>query len=133
MKAPIVRDARPEDREAIERCHAQVEARLGRKMDLPAIDDPCILEFLVAEIDGEIIGFHYQEKCIEMCHGGVDPRATAAFRAHQMAVLASAAAAGVRFVHSQMPIEVPEVGKHLEDSGFQDVSDKYRHYVLDLR
>lgn len=133
MEMPTVRAATKADEPRIRELHAEIEERLGRKMDLPAVDDPAILLFWVAEAEGELIGFHYQERAVEMCHGGLDPRATLAFQARQGEVFRLARELGVRFVHCQVPKEFGPVGRHLEASGFESTAEKYEHYVLDLR
>ncbi len=141
----IVREALPQDMEAIRACHAEVEKVLGEAMDLPEvaitkdgklISNPAILEYLVVEENGKVIGFHYQEKTLEMCHGGMSPKATLALANYHREnnIFYFAHKAGIRYAHCQVPKKLSgPVGRELKKSGFRNVSRKYKHYVLDLR
>jgi hypothetical protein len=144
-----IRLATPDDWPAIVKCHEQIEERVGMKLDLPTmevvrekpgrpgeydiIDNPAILIWEVAECDGEIISFCYQERCIELCMGGTDPRGTAAFKAHRDQTFRVAKKIGIRFIHCAIPVECPEVGKHLEHTGFYSTAESLRYFKLDLR
>lgn len=142
-----VREARPDDMDGIEACHAETEKILGKKMDLPEVSvivppgivvaNPNILLYLVMEDEsGEIIGFHYQEKTIEMCHGGTDPRGSMALaKFHESRQTFDVAKrAGIRFIHCQVPKKVSGIlSRHLRKQKFKNVSRKYKHFVLDLR
>jgi hypothetical protein len=116
------------------RCHAEIEEKLGEKLDLPRVDDPAILEYFVVEDeDGKIIGGLYLEKSIRQCHYGLDPRATLALREMQEAIYVNSRAAGVRFIHCQVPTVMAEsITPHLEDAGFQKRDDLVDH-TFDLR
>jgi hypothetical protein len=129
----LIRQATPEDWPGILKCHAQIEEKVGAKMDLPGLDDPAILVFEVAELDGEVISFSYQEKAIEYCMGGTDPRGTAAFKARVPVLFRGAKQLGVRFIHCAVPVDCAAVGKHLEDSGFYSTAESLRYFKLDLR
>lgn len=133
MAEVTIRQATPEDWPGILKCHAQVEEKVGMKMDLPTLDDPAILVFEVAECDGEITNFQYQEKAIEYCMGGTDPRGTAAFKARVPELFAGAKHIGIRFIHCAIPVECEAVGKHLEDAGFYSTAESLRYFKLDLR
>jgi hypothetical protein len=143
VKLPAVRIAVPPNAEtgeigdmpAIERCHQEIEALVGQSLDLPKIDDPAILEYFVAEKDGEVIGAMYLEKSVRMCFVGVNPEATAAFRAETDFILASSKAAGVRFVHCEIWKDLPEaesISKQLNKSGFEPKPELLDH-MCDLR
>ena len=137
--AVTIRPAVAEDMAAIRELHGDIELALGKEMDLPELftaqgeQNPHILVLYVVEEDGQITGGYYAEKAVEMCFFGLNPRATAVARQHQEALFQASRNAGVRFIHCQVPHDFPSVGKHLEDSGFEDVGPKYRHFVKDLR
>lgn len=133
MAEVTIRPATDDDWPGILKCHAQIEERVGMKMDLPGLHDWAILLWEVAVRDGEVISFEYQEKAIEFCMGGTDPEGTAAFKAHRDQTFAVAKQAGIRFIHCAVPVECPSVGKHLEDVGFDPTAEKLSYYKLDLR
>lgn len=133
MAEVTIRQATEEDWPAIMKCHAEVEERVGIKMDLPTLDDPAILIFEVAVCDEEVIGFSYQEKAIEYCMGGTDPRSTAAFKARVPELFRGAKQIGIRYIHCAVPVECPGVGKHLESAGFYSVAESLDYYKFDLR
>lgn len=133
MAEVAIRQATPEDWPGILKCHAQIEEKVGTKLDLPELNDPAILVFEVAVCDGEIISFSYQEKAIEYCMGGTDPRGTAAFKARVPELFRGAKQIGIRFIHCAVPAECEAVGKHLEDSGFYSTAESLRYFKLDLR
>lgn len=133
MAEVLIRQATDEDWPAILKCHEQIEERVGMKMDLPTLSDPAILIFEVAELDGEVIGFSYQEKAIEYCMGGTDPRSTAAFKARVPELFRGAKQIGIRFIHCAVPVECEAVEKHLEDAGFYSTAESLRYFKLDLR
>lgn len=133
MAEVTIRQATTEDWPGILKCHAQIEEKLGTKLDLPELDDPAILVWEVAELDGEVISFQYQEKAIEYCMGGTDPRGTAAFKARVPTLFRGAKQIGIRFIHCAVPVECQAVEKHLEDSGFYSTAESLRYFKLDLR
>jgi hypothetical protein len=128
-----IRQAVAEDWPGIVKCHAQVEEKVGMKMDLPTLDDPAILIFEVAVCDEEVISFSYQEKAIEYCMGGTDPRGTAAFKARVPELFRGAKHIGIRYIHCAVPVECPEVEKHLEATGFYSTFKSLKYFKLDLR
>jgi len=135
MKLSAVRIATPEDMPSIEQCHREIEALVGEGLDLPKVDDPAILEYFVAEKDGQVIGAMYLEKSVRMCFVGTSAEATAAFRAETDFILASSRAAGVRFVHCSIWGSLPEAGsisKQLNKSGFEPKPELLDH-MCDLR
>lgn len=108
---------------------------MGETLDLPAVDDAAILEFYVVEKDGAIIGGMYLEKSVRQCHFGLSPEATAALLPIQDQVLASSKEAGVRFIHCQIPRNLPlfeQVSRHLEKAGYGRRDDLVDH-MIDLR
>lgn len=129
------RPARPEDWEAIKACHAEIEALAGKPLDLPDFNDSAILEWVVVERDGKIIGGLYLEKSIRQCHFGRDPEATVAMNSWQAGILSSSKAAGVRFVHVSVPTDIPgwiDISRHLEESGYEPRPELFDH-MADLR
>jgi hypothetical protein len=144
-----IRQATPEDWPAILKCHAQIEEKVGMSLDLPElmirreksgcpgeyeeVPNPIILIWEVAELDDEVISFQYQEKAIEYCMGGTDPRGTAAFKARVPELFRGAKQLGIRFFHCAVPVECQAVEKHLEDSGFYSTAESLRYFKLDLR
>jgi hypothetical protein len=135
MKLTEVRIATPEDMPAIRDCHTQIEALVGESLDLPKVEDPAILEYFVAEKDGQVIGAMYLEKSVRMCFVGISAEASAAFRAHTDMILASSQAAGVRFVHCSIWKDLPEaeaISKQLDKSDFKPKPELLDH-MCDLR
>lgn len=131
----ITRPARPEDWEQIKARHAELEVLAGHPLDLPEFDDPAILEWVVVERSGKIIGGLYLEKSVRQCHFGRDPEATAAMNALQAGILSSSKAAGVRFVHVSIPTDIPgwiDISRHLEESGYEPRPELMDH-MADLR
>lgn len=129
------RPATIEDWPSIKACHAEIEAIAGHSLDLPEFMDPAVLEWVVVERDGVIVGGLYLEKSVRQCHFGRDPEATAAMNSWQAGILASSKAAGVRFVHVSVPTEVPgwmEISRHLEESGYEPRPTLFDH-MADLR
>ena len=91
--------------------------------------------YRVAERDGHVIGAMYLEKSVRICFVGTDAEATAAFQAMQADILATSRAAGVRFVHCQIPAHLPttaDISRHLEKAGFTAEPDLLDH-MADLR
>lgn len=104
-------------------------------MDLPDFEDPAILEWVVVEEDGVILGGLYLEKSVRECHFGGSAKATAALMSWQDGILASSKAAGVRFVHASISTDVPgwiDISRHLEESGYEPRPDLFDH-MADLR
>lgn len=113
------REAKAADYGGIERCHRQMETRLGESLDLPRFDDPAILSWLVAERDGEIVQFGYFEKLVEFKMGGLDREAIAELIARSDSIVALTARAGVRFIHIPVPGQVAKpVGRYLGRAHF---------------
>ena len=131
MDKAIVRPALPEDWPAIQACHNEIEILLGMKLDLPKFDDKTMASWWVAERDGVVTNFCYQEITIEHVHGGLDPRGTAALIAAKEKIYAPIKAAGTRFAHCMVPKEVDDqVGKHCQGAGFEPTG--FVHYRMDL-
>ncbi len=104
-------------------------------MDLPAFEDEAILQWLVVEQDGEIIGGCYFEKTVEQVHFGLDARATAAIQGVLPEVHASCWDAGVRSIFLCVPKEMDtaeNIGRHVERSGFEKRDDVV-FYTLAIR
>jgi hypothetical protein len=130
-----VRIATPADALDIGQCHQEIEALVGQELDLPTVGDPAILEYFVAEKDGQVIGALYLEKSVRMCFVGTSAEASAAFRAKTEMILASSGAAGVRFVHCSIWKDLPEaetISKQLAKSGFEAKPELLDH-MCDLR
>lgn len=135
MSAVVTRPAVLADWPQIKARHAEIEALAGHALDLPDFDDPAILEWVVVERDGQIIGGLYLEKSIRQCHFGRDPEATIAMNSWQAGILASSKAAGARFVHVSIPTDIPgwiDISRHLEDSGYEPRPELFDH-MADLR
>lgn len=67
------RDYEPRDKEAVEKLHHQMEARVGRKMDLPDLDAQPVLIAQVGVVDGAVTYCVYAEAEIEVCAAGCAP------------------------------------------------------------
>jgi hypothetical protein len=120
----IVRQATPDDTLAIRR----------RDPNFPDVGDPVILECLVVEKDGEVIGSLCFEKSVRLCFTGSSPEALAALHDLQNEVFRLTKEAGIRFAHcllSKAGTSVEEVSHHLKESGFERCDDLVEH-VLDL-
>lgn len=129
------RPATAADWPAIQACHAEIETLSGHSLDLPKFNDPAVLEWVVVEDDGKIIGGLYLEKSVRQCHFGRDPRATVAMNSWQAGILASSKAAGVRFVHVSVPTVIPgwiDMSRYLEESGYEPRPELFDH-MADLR
>lgn len=70
---PVWRDYEPTDKEAVEKLHHQMEARLGRQMDLPDLDAQPVLIAQVGLVDGVVTYCVYAEAEIEVCAAGCAP------------------------------------------------------------
>lgn len=127
----IVRPATKADEPRIRELHGEIEALLGTRMDLPAVGDPAVASWWVAEQDGVVTNFCYQEIVIEHVGGGRDPRGTAALIAAKDKIYGPIKAAGTRFVHCMVPEQFDaEVGKHCLSAGFDATGNV--HYRMDL-
>lgn len=67
------RDYEPSDKEAVIQLHREMEARLGRKMDLPDLDLQPILIAQVGLVDGVVKYCVYLEAEVEACVAGCSP------------------------------------------------------------
>lgn len=135
MKMAEVRPAVAGDMPEIRECHAEIEALVGAKMDLPHVLDPAILDYWVAQENGTVIGAMYLEKSVRICFVGTNPKATAAFTAMQEEILERSKVAQVRFVHCQIPAHLPttaDISRHLEKAGYTAEPDLLDH-MADLR
>jgi hypothetical protein len=128
----MIREAEERDVPRIKELHGLIEVTMGKKMDLPTIDDPAMLGFWVVEIDGTVEQFFYIEKALEICFGGSNPHATLEVMEFQAKLVNIMLKSKIRMLHCHVPQEFPDVGKHLEDerSGFTRTG--YEHFHLGL-
>lgn len=107
-----IREAVPEDWEAIVRCQTQMETKIGRlpgSMDLPEMvivgvggkkrPNPAVF-YWVVERDGEIVEAFYIELCLEWNLVGIDPEALKEITEFRKTVFAMASKAGARWLHA---------------------------------
>ncbi|PSH02858.1 MAG: hypothetical protein CXZ00_15305 [Acidobacteria bacterium] len=124
--APIIRPATAKDFPALEQLHRELEQKLGHVMDLPAIDDPAILEWFVVEQEGEILDAFYFEKNIQQVRLGYNPAATAALQTLLPEIYMSCWNKGVRSLFICVPKGVgaaANIASHAELNGFEKQDD----------
>ena len=125
------------DLDAVVRLHAETEAALGRRMQLPDLMKPPILEAWVAERDGIVVGGAYAEAIVEPVFVGRDPVVTASARRFFPQVLADLGRRGFHMVRMEVPRwigqEAEAIGKELEAVGFVSTDPDFLHLRYDLR
>lgn len=126
----MIRQAEPRDVPRIRELHAEIEKKMGRKMDLPAIDDLAVLGFWVQERNGIVVRFFYLERGVEFCTGGEDAEGIEELRQFERCLIALLVKSRARVLHCHVPQQFPNTGRHLEHSGFERTG--YEHFILGL-
>lgn len=124
------------DLDAVVRLHAEQEEAMGRKMQLPDMMKPPILETWVGERDGEIVSFFYIEAIAEPVFGGRDPEASASARRFAPKVFTSLRSRGFRMVRMEVPRwlgkDTDSIARELEKTNFVSTDEEMRHFRYDL-
>lgn len=125
------------DLDAVVLLHAETESALGRRMQLPDLMKPPVLEAWVAERDGIVVGGMYCEAIIEPVFFGRDPVVTASARRFFPGVLADLRRRGFHMVRMEVPRwigqEADAIGKELEAVGFVSTDPEFLHFRYDLQ
>lgn len=124
------------DLDAVVELHAQQEEAMGRRMQLPDMMKPPVLETWVGERDGGIVSFFYIEAIAEPVFGGRDPEASASARRFAPQVFASLRSRGFRMVRMEVPRwigkEADSISRELEKTNFVSSDEEFRHFRYDL-
>lgn len=67
------RDYEPRDEAAVKALHAEMEAKIGRKLDLPDLDKQPVLVCQVGETNGVVTHGVFAEAEVEVCAIGINP------------------------------------------------------------
>lgn len=136
---------KPEDETDLRMLKADQDRALGRKMDLPKLEDhPVLVSEVAVDEDGRVVGAIFFESVPEFCMVSRSPEVTASMRRHAPEVLSKLKECGFRVVRTEIPrfmdvneqkAIMEELGKTGNDAGFPfaETDSEYRHGMFDLR
>jgi hypothetical protein len=124
------------DLDAVVELHAQTEESLGRRMQLPDMMKPPVLETWVGERSGRIAGAFYIEAVCEPVFIGRDPHVSASARRFAPQVFASLKERGFRVVRMHVPRwidgDAESIAKEVLKTGFVSTDGEFLHFCYDL-
>lgn len=135
-----VRTAGPWDLDAIEKLHKEQNERDGTNYPLPTLFHRSgrfasgIAQALVVEHKNEVRQAIYFERAgVEMCFAGCDPKATAAIRHEQDAVLYTLRGLGYEWIRTMIPLNVVDLlERPLKASGFRRDDGKLASFFREI-
>lgn len=134
LKTLTWRSVKPEDRPELEAIQAQLNASVGRDLELPDLNGKSVRYAMVAEKSGKIIGAWYAEPVLELKFCSIAPEFTASAKRDCWDFLCGMAAVdGIRYIHCPVPKEAnPRIHEALTD-GLGMYESKNLFFVKDLR
>lgn len=107
-------DYHPSDHAAVEELHREMEAKVGRKMDLPDLDSRPILIAMVGRTNGKITHCLFAEAEMEVCAAGTHPLAPEQIAPAVQRITEVGRFYGIRIVRCYVPavmLESPRKGR----------------------
>jgi hypothetical protein len=128
------REATRADVAAINALHVEQSRIQGTNFEGPPFDGSCIIDAVVGESDGQIVGLYYCEAVAELRFVAIDPRFTAAAQREVERLAERLRSKGLRWLEVFVPRKlVKMIGKPLRRAGFECVDQDLAHFTRDLR